>query len=395
MSSCEKTLQSKDLEALLAGGEQLATQRADAFDQICSSRKLVLFGAGGLGRKLLIGLRSNGVEPVAFSDNNSAIWGAQIDGIPVVAPQDAARLFGSDGVFVVSIWRAGGGHRFEHTATQLRSLGCERVVNFIPLMWKFPETFLPYYCLERPELLIQQAQLITDAFELWHDDVSRREYLAQVRFRLTGDVSGLPSPAIGEQYFPRDVLQLSSQEVFVDCGAFDGDVIKVLFRLSPDFAGHVYALEPDPENYDKLCDYLKSLPEQLQERVMASKLGAGARRENLRFSPERGAGSAIDTEGSLVIQVVSLDEHLQGEHAPTFIKMDIEGAEPDALAGASALIATHRPLLGISSYHLPDHLWKIPLQIASQAEQYQFSLRSHNEEGWDLVTYAVPPGRVR
>lgn len=79
---------------------------------------------------------------------------------------------------------------------------------------------------------------------------------------------------------------------------------------------------------------------------------------------------------------------------PSFIKMDIEGAELDALIGARHSIEKDLPVLAISAYHQPDHVWRIPLLIQSFSDQYRFFLRSHNEEGWDLVCYAVPISRM-
>src|SRR5438128_2149246 len=79
------------------------------------SERLVLFGAGGLGRKTLAGLRQVGIEPLAFADNNALLWGREVEGVRVLSPQVAAQEFADRATFVVSIWRAGGGHRLEHT----------------------------------------------------------------------------------------------------------------------------------------------------------------------------------------------------------------------------------------------------------------------------------------
>ena len=56
--------------------------------------RLVLFGAGNFGRQALERLRARGVEPLAFSDNNSRLWGTQIDGVLVLSPEEVppARL---------------------------------------------------------------------------------------------------------------------------------------------------------------------------------------------------------------------------------------------------------------------------------------------------------------
>jgi hypothetical protein len=80
---------------------------------------------------------------------------------------------------------------------------------------------------------------------------------------------------------------------------------------------------------------------------------------------------------------------------PTFIKMDIEGAEMDALRGARETIQKHKPILSICVYHRQDDLWRVPLLIESMAEGYRFYLRPHDVDGWQLVCYAVPEGRSR
>jgi hypothetical protein len=82
-----------------------------------------------------------------------------------------------------------------------------------------------------------------------------------------------------------------------------------------------------------------------------------------------------------------------GQPSPDFVKMDIEGAEPEALRGGSSFIKDRRPLLALCVYHRQNHLWELPLQVARVEPDYSFYLRPHNEEGWDLVCYSVPPDR--
>jgi hypothetical protein len=74
--------------------------------------------------------------------------------------------------------------------------------------------------------------------------------------------------------------------------------------------------------------------------------------------------------------------------------MDIEGAEVEALNGARNLIARHHPILSICLYHRQSDLWRIPLIIHSMYPGYCFYLRSHEEDGWQTVAYAVPPERL-
>jgi hypothetical protein len=113
----------------------------------------------------------------------------------------------------------------------------------------------------------------------------------------------------------------------------------------------------------------------------------------VRFSAMGTDGSAIGEDGDLDVECVALDEVLHNE-APSYIKMDIEGAELDALAGSRRLIAGQSPVLAICSYHRQSDLWRIPLLIHSYNPDYRFYLRQHLIEGWDVVCYAVPRRRL-
>ena len=95
-----------------------------------------------------------------------------------------------------------------------------------------------------------------------------------------------------------------------------------------------------------------------------------------------------------MVDCVTLDEALVG-CSPTYIKMDIEGSELDAIAGARAVVESSLPVLAICVYHQHDHLWRIPAAIRDISDRYRFYLRPHMLEAWDLVCYAVPPHRLR
>ena len=387
--ACLHGLLSEDITSAIKRERATFDEQASPFDD-----RLVLFGAGSLGRKTSAGLRQVGIEPLAFTDNNPSLWGHEVEGVPVLSPQTATQQFANHAVFVVTIWRAGGGHRFEHTRQQLLNLGCSKVVSFASLFWKYSDFFLPYYAIGLPHTLLPQAEQIARAFALWADEGSRCEYLAQVRWRLRMDFDGLPPPVAHTQYFPDDLFNLSANEIFVDCGAYDGDSLHAFFERQREFRGQFIAIEPDPVSLLALKQCVAALPDNWRHRVMILPQAVGARRETIRFAATGLASSGISSTGTLEVESLPLDEVL-GDTWPTFIKMDIEGAEVDALIGAHRSIEKATPVLAVCVYHQPDHLWRIPLLIQSFSDQYRFFLRPHNEEGWDLVCYAVPVCRLR
>jgi FkbM family methyltransferase len=366
----------------------------DAFDDAAAgqSESLVLFGAGNLGRKTLAGLRKAGVEPVSFTDSNPDLWNKCVDGLNIVAPEEAARLYGATSTFVITIWTGEGYDRMGDRTQTLHSLGCRRVVPFTLLFWKYAELFLPHYAVDLPHGVLDQAEEVVRGCDLWSDGASRFEYLAQLRWRLLSDFDEMPNPGPPPTYFPRDLFQLRDREIFVDCGAFDGDTILSLLEQPKGSSASVYAFEADPGNFRNLQRTVSTVPHSGVLKIHNLAVGASGGPVKFRaFSNEASYVSPLS--GDISVDCVTLDQMLGGLE-PTFIKMDIEGAELDALRGASEVIGRCAPLLAICSYHRQDHLWKIPLLIQSLNRNYRFYLRPHLLEGWDLVCYAVPPERV-
>ena len=386
-----------ELDALLA--RHLATVRhaeAREFDRLSSGRPLVLMGAGGLGRRTLAGLRKHGVEPVAVGDNAPGRHGTTLDGVRVLSAAAAAREFGRTAAFVVTIWGANRPHRFAHSREQLRALGCDVVFPFPPLFWKYADTLLPFYLQDLPSRVLEQKDAVRLAFELWEDPASRAEYVAQVRFRLDADFDGLPHPVKHPQYFPPDLFAWSDDEWIFDGGAYDGDTVRALSAIHANRFGHLLAVEPDPANFAKLTMTVGALPPEVRARVECRQAALGSERRTLHLDATGTAASATSTQaaaGTIAVQAETIDD-LVAARRPTFIKLDIEGFEIDALLGGRETIVRHAPVIAVCVYHLQDHLWKIPLLLRSWRDDYAFFLRPHNEEGWDLVCYAVPRARL-
>ena len=112
----------------------------------------------------------------------------------------------------------------------------------------------------------------------------------------------------------------------------------------------------------------------------------------MRFAASGLTSAAIAESGGIEVQCSTLDELVAAEH-PTYIKMDIEGAETGALLGASEVLARDNPTLAICSYHVQSDLWKIPVLIVDLTPATSLYLRSYCVNGFELVCYAVPSGR--
>jgi FkbM family methyltransferase len=384
-----------ELDGILARDpEEVRDWEASLFDQFTGDKrdKLVLCGAGGLGRKILTGLRLVGIEPLCFADNNEALAGQIVEGLRVLAPAEAIRAFRRDAAFVVTAWGAHSKDRLAERKIQWSALGCDTVVSFMPLFWKFPKMYLPHYSCDLPHRVFAQARNVAKAGRLWADDSSRAEFNAQIRWRTQLDFGGLPPPVSGPAYFPRDVVGLKTDERFVDCGAFDGDTLHDFLTASGGQFETYWGLEPDPANFAKLQSLTNTLDRSVTDRIKLFPIAASDRKEKLRFAAGASPSSTLDPAGDLEVQGERLDS-LLSQMRPSFIKMDIEGAEPSALAGCAGLLSAARPILAVSAYHLQEHLWELPLYLAERLHRYSFFLRPHDLEGWDLVLYAIPAER--
>ena len=353
--------------------------------------QVVLFGAGSAGRRALGCLRSIGVEPLGFADNRPETWGTSVDGALVMRPEDAAQQYGSDALFIVTIWNAK--HRFADTKRRLAGLGVRAIEPIGPVQWRFPESFLPFFSLDLPHRLYRERNEIVRAAALWADEQSRAEYLAHIRWRLFGDVEGVPGPVPEAQYFPR-VFDLRPDEVFVDCGAYDGDTLREFLKQNGGAFRRFVSIEPSPDVYEALERCVATLEPEVRSRVALERIAVGDRCETVRFDAGAGAGGHLSESGTFDVHGSTLDRLCATTRA-TFIKMDIEGAEGAALAGARATILRDRPILAICAYHRPTDLWRLPLMVHDLIPSYRMYLRTHESDGWDAVAYAVPPERVR
>jgi hypothetical protein len=96
----------------------------------------------------------------------------------------------------------------------------------------------------------------------------------------------------------------------------------------------------------------------------------------------------ISDKGDSFIQCIAMDHVIAG-FKPTFISMDVEGAELEALKGAEMLIRENKPDLAICVYHASNHVWDIPLYLDGLRLGYKFYLRNYTSFIGETVLYAT------
>ncbi len=350
-------------------------------------KKVLLYGAGGFGAEMSCQLRNAGVCVSAFLDQR-AVELKSVGDVPVYTAEQAPFDRAESVVLlciVMDILERG-----ELTA-RLRELGYRTIIEAQSLRCLLvqPDDLLPEE--SAAEYYTRRLTDIFKASELFGDALSREVYLNHVYSHITGDYSRCTKyeRPMGEQYFPSDVPLKKGYGRFIDCGGYIGDTAEHLVG----HFGHIEAyaaFEPDSGNFRRLAKYLGSVRKAIGERILFPCAVSGGT-SVCHF--ERGTGSGmLNDSGTAVVQTVSLDEAVP-DFRPTYIKMDIEGSEPDALSGAERLISKHRPELAVCVYHSVNHIWDIPLKLSSWEQGYSFYLRSYNAFTMETVLYATAAGR--
>ena len=176
------------------------------------------------------------------------------------------------------------------------------------------------------------------------------------------------------RYFDFDFLKLKENEVFINCGAAGGGTIKEFADFSNNTYNKIYGFEPMAPSIENTKKFLQK--EKLK-RVVIVNSGVWSKTTDLYFSPLGGgyANEHAMSEDDNKLPVTTIDETV-GNDKVTFIEMDIEGSELEALKGAEKTIIRCKPRLAICIYHKPEDILTIPLYLHSIVPEYIFFIRN-------------------
>jgi len=190
------------------------------------------------------------------------------------------------------------------------------------------------------------------------------------------------------QYFDKDIMEVMPEDVFIDGGCYNCDTDEKFIEWCGGNYNKIYAFEPEKENYEQCLELCKR--KNLQRIEILNK-GLWSEATTLSFAANLGQGSKIaeDTQGDVVkIETASIDE-VVGEETVSFIKLDIEGAELEALKGAKNTILRDKPRLAICIYHKPEDVAEILEYILSLHPDYKLFIRHYQMSVNETIVYAI------
>lgn len=351
----------------------------DQYIKLISNRPLILYGCGMGGYTLADWLSALGVKISGFADSKrKGIF--PFSNTEIISMEELQKNYKEFNILISS-------KKYDtEIYSQLIGSGFskEQVFTFPKLFPHLPTK--ERYVINQDLFLKNHIEGYKWAYNFFEDEESKRIVVDRLKCQLYGTVIKASPDSL--EYFDYNIISLSKNEIFVDGGAYYGDTILAIDDVCKGEYQHIYSFEADTKKCEMMQKEFVSY-----NRVSVVDRGLWSENSELNFSKaDFGASSSIAckvSEESERVEVVSLDSFFLHKEAPTFIKMDIEGAEYEALQGAKEIICKYKPKLAICIYHKPEDVYTIPQLLKEYRKDYKFYLRQPYDGTTETILYVV------
>jgi FkbM family methyltransferase len=340
---------------------------------------LQVFGAGRFARDLAHALIADGEQVLGFL-TSAAPSATELDGLPVQAATPALLVRSP---VCIGVFNREAHSDYGAVARWMHALAPQAELVWPQSIYGRLESHLGFrFWLADPAAHAAVQAEIAQTRELL--DEASRPVLDQLLAFRTQQPDAPPAPHADMQYLPDwlvEHLKDGDSLRIVDGGAYRGETLQALAAKLP--IQQAWTFEPDADNHAALVQALRGwpspathIPAGLSDHCGLANFAAGA-----------GEASHFGADGGRPTPIVALDDCLHG--APVnFLKLDVEGQELAALAGARRTLLRERPTLAIAAYHRWDDLWRLPAFIAELGLGYRLRLGLHGHNSFDTVLYA-------
>lgn len=355
--------------------------REQLVDKLAQYSHILLYGAGIYGLETLDFIRKNlpnGTNTVAaWIDDTPNKIGTTVRDIPVMRPDLGVLAFPDSLILLCCDERDHG------TMTdKLQALGIPEDRILIPEI-----AFLDFD--GDPQFVRRFENEIRCVGELLSDGVSKKVLHHVMQYRLTHDGRLLEaiSENVSRRYFDKALLHGAGVGAYLDCGSYRGDSLAGYLQYCGTKRGRITCCEPDTENYEHLRKFTDTLA--IRDMHLVKK-GVWHTVGVIPFAATGTRSSSITGDGTQRIEVDTID-HLIGDGALDFLKIEVNGVEYEALLGAHQIIRRETPVIAVSVYHNREDILRIPLLLKALSPQYQLYLRYYGIKTLtDIVCYAIP-----
>jgi FkbM family methyltransferase len=184
-------------------------------------------------------------------------------------------------------------------------------------------------------------------------------------------------------------LNMSNYEIIIDGGTFDGFNAIQFLNLSNNPKVEVFSFDPFGTKYVK-SELL------LNNKIKFIKAGLWSKDGYVYFRElgcKEAAGSYISekklSDNSIQLKSLKLDTFLKEKYQSkvSYIKMDIEGSELDAIQGGADIIKKYKPDMAICIYHKDTHFYEISEAVLRIVPDYNMWFGHHSNTYEDSIIY--------
>lgn len=336
-----------------------------------AGREVIIYGAGAVGHEIYEELCKQNITVKYFCSGLNGGYVDQTTGISVITKEE---LKGHrESCVIIAIGDAATEAEKEQLMFDIAQMGIAKKCIFKAS--RFGEKV-------SASMLLSHKEEISSVYRLLEDECSRKTYLKKLVHMV--EFVTVDYMSHGDMYVEEGIISGNSSEVVIDGGAFDGDTAELFLKyFGPDT--EVYSFEPDKKNYEKLLKRVNG-----RKSITMVNAGLWSSEGWIGFDGDQNGSSTINSNSENAIRVVSLDAYCaENNIAPTFIKMDIEGAEYEALMGAKQVIGQNYPKLAICIYHKPQDIYELPLLLHKLGPDYKMFVRHYSDRRVDTVLYCL------
>lgn len=223
-----------------------------------------------------------------------------------------------------------------------------------------------------------------EVYNLLEDDISKKVFQKVINFKISFDYNFMDgfTNNFEEQYFDKELISYIPNITFLDGGGYIGDTVPNIIKNFPDFK-KIYLVEPN-ELHINIAK--KHFPE--MKNIEFINCGLGSKKSINKEIENRNNNCDHNYQA---LNIDTIDNIIKNKI--DFIKLDIEGAEQDAIDGAKNTIKRHTPILAICIYHKAEDWYKIPQKVLEINSNYKIYIRHYMEGIFETVMYFIPKNK--
>ena len=215
-----------------------------------------IYGAGSMGVNSIKVLLENGVKIKAIIDKNINLIGKRIDGVDIISLNDIPDLDKINAIFAVAVNK----FPFNEIKNALESIGCKNVIyvgDLINSVYSGPSIANTW---ELKDVTEEEEKKLKFVYNNYFDENSKAAFRQSTKWLKdrVEEVEDIAMCDFDSKYFIDKVCEvLKENEIFIDCGSYDGVSIAKMLKYTNNHLNKIYAFEPNVENYSKLNNYIK------------------------------------------------------------------------------------------------------------------------------------------